>query len=68
MLSIDLKPGETVVIGKDGEIRVTLEEKKGQVARLSFEADRSIPINRVEKIKSLSGIAAKYGIGKRKEK
>lgn len=64
MLSIDLKPGETVVIGKDKDIKVTLEEKKGQKARLTFEADRSIPITRVPKSESASRVAARYGIGK----
>lgn len=64
MLSIDLKPGETVVIGKDKEIKVTLEEKKGQMARLTFEADRSIPITRVPKSQNLNRIAARLGIGK----
>lgn len=64
MLSIDLKPGETVVIGKDKDIKVTLEEKKGQMARLTFEADRSIPIARVPKSESLNRIAAVVGIGK----
>lgn len=64
MLSIDLKPGETVVIGKDKDIKVTLEEKKGQMARLSFDADRSIPIARVKKSQNYSRVAAREGLGK----
>lgn len=46
MLKLDLSPGESVRIGDD--VVVTLEKKTGQVARLSFEADRSIPIRRVK--------------------
>lgn len=46
MLKLELSPGESVRIGDD--VVVTLEKKTGQVARLSFEADRSIPIRRVE--------------------
>lgn len=67
MLSIDLKPGETVVIGQDKDIKVTLEEKKGQMARLTFEADRSIPITRVPRTSNLSKIAARDGLGKPKK-
>ena len=67
MLSIDIKPGETVVIGQDKDIKVTLEEKKGQMARLTFDADRSIPITRVPKATQLTRIAARDGIGKPKK-
>ena len=45
MLQIDLKPGETVQIGSIGT--VTLKEKSGQVARLSFDVDRDVPIRRI---------------------
>lgn len=45
-LKLEVRPGESITIG-DGVI-VTLEEKSGQIARLSFQADRSIPIKRVE--------------------
>lgn len=45
MLILDLSPGERVRIGSD--VTVTLEKKTGQVARLAFDADRSIPIRRV---------------------
>lgn len=47
MLKLDLQVGESVKIGSD--IVITLEKKTGQVARLSFEADRSIPIRRIER-------------------
>lgn len=46
MLKIELAPGQSVRIGEN--IVVTLEKKTGQVARLAFQADRSIPIERVE--------------------
>lgn len=44
-LRIDLKPGESVSIGTLAI--VTLEEKSGKLARLSIQADRSVPINRI---------------------
>lgn len=47
MLKLELTPGESVRIGDN--VVVTLEKKTGQVARLSFEADRSIPIQRIER-------------------
>lgn len=59
MLRIDLRPGESIRIGDFAT--VTLEEKSGQVARLSFDADRSIPIKRVES-NSPASIAAQGGI------
>ena len=46
MLKLDISVGESVRIGSD--VVITLEKKTGQVARLSFEADRSIPIRRIE--------------------
>lgn len=45
MLRLDLKPGESVKIGKVAVI--TLEEKSGKTARVAFQADRSVPITRV---------------------
>lgn len=59
MLKIDIKPGESVEIGND--IVVTLEEKSGQVARLSFQAPKSIPIRRVQSA-SPAQVAASYGL------
>jgi hypothetical protein len=44
LLKIDLKPGEAITIGN---VVVTLEEKSGKLARLSVQADRSIPVKRV---------------------
>lgn len=45
MLNIELRPGESVQIGKD--VTVTLVEKSGARARLAFVADKSIPIHRI---------------------
>lgn len=47
MLKLELSPGESVQIGSD--VVVTLEKKTGQVARLAFDADKSIPIRRIER-------------------
>lgn len=45
MLKLELKPGESIKIG---DAIVTLEDKSGKVARLSIQADKSIPIDRVQ--------------------
>lgn len=45
MLKLDMRVGETVEIG-DG-VRVTLERKGGQMARLAISADKSVLISRV---------------------
>lgn len=47
MLKLDLSPGESIRIGND--VVMTLEKKTGQVARLAFDADKSIPIRRIER-------------------
>lgn len=59
MLKLDLKPGESVRIGDYAVI--TMEEKSGKVARLSIQADKSIPIDRVNATTPAS-IAAKVGL------
>jgi sRNA-binding carbon storage regulator CsrA len=59
MLFIEIKPGETITIGTD--IKIRLEEKSGQVARLAFDADRSVPIRKQERDPS-AAIAAKSGL------
>lgn len=59
MLNIELKVGESVRIGNYAT--VTLEDKSGQRARLSFKADKSIPITRVREA-STGAIAAQQGI------
>lgn len=50
MLRLDLKPGDSVRIG-DGanSVVVTLEEKSGKAARIAFQADRSVPIVKIQK-------------------
>lgn len=59
MLKLDIKPGESIKIGDVAVI--TLEEKSGQVARLSISADRSIPISRASP-SNAAKIAAEFGI------
>lgn len=59
MLKLDIKPGESVKIGDYAVI--TLEEKSGQVARLSIKADKSVPITRASP-SSAAQIAAKVGL------
>jgi sRNA-binding carbon storage regulator CsrA len=59
VLKLEVRPGESVTIG-DGVV-LTLEEKSGQIARLSFEADKSIPIRKVDG--APAKIAAMAGLG-----
>lgn len=59
MLKLDIKPGESVRIGDYAVI--TLEDKSGKVARLSIQADKSIPIERTNPSTPAS-IAAKVGL------
>jgi sRNA-binding carbon storage regulator CsrA len=54
MLKIDLRPGEAILIGN---AVVTLESKSGQMARLSVQADKSVPVSRVQKQSSMATIA-----------
>lgn len=46
MLRIELRPGESVRVGDIAVI--TLEEKSGKTARLSFDADKSVKITRIQ--------------------
>lgn len=57
-LSIDLKPGEAISIG---DAIVTLESKSGQVARLSVQVDKSVPVQRVQQASGVNA-AAQDGI------
>lgn len=59
MLKIELKPGEAISIGN---AIVTLESKSGQVARLSVQADKSIPVHRVSEQGSIAKMVAEHGI------
>lgn len=45
-LRLDLKPGESIRVG---DAVITLEDKSGRAARISVQADRSVPISRVQK-------------------
>lgn len=47
LLKIELRPGEAVSIGDFAVI--TLEEKSGKIARIAIEADKSVPVQRVNK-------------------
>lgn len=58
MLKLELRVGESVKIG---DAMVTLEDKSGKIARLSIEADKSVPIQRVQPT-SMAQIV-KSGIG-----
>jgi hypothetical protein len=59
MLKLDIRPGESIAIGSYAV--VTLEEKSGKIARLSIEADKSVPVSRIQS-KSAANLAASHGI------
>lgn len=59
MLQIDLKVGESVSIG---DTIVTLQAKSGQLARLHIQADKSVPVRRIEPGSGINA-AAERGIG-----
>lgn len=58
MLVLDLKVGESIKIG---DAVITLEEKSGKNARLLINADKSIPVKRIQS--STMAQIAKGGIG-----
>lgn len=62
MLYLDIKVGESVTIGDN--VVLTLEEKSGQVARLAFDADKSVSIGKQKTSSqdSAVSIAARSGI------
>ena len=63
MLKLELRPGESITIGTVAT--VTLEEKSGKIARLAIQADKSVPVSRVQS-NSTATIASSVGItGKR---
>ena len=47
MLKLELRAGESVSIGNLAII--TLEEKSGKVARIAIDADKSVPVIRIDK-------------------
>jgi len=57
-LKLEIRVGESIRIGN---ATVTLEDKSGKIARLSIEADKSIPIQRIQHT-SMAQIA-KAGLG-----
>jgi sRNA-binding carbon storage regulator CsrA len=50
MMHVDLKIGESIKIG---EAILKLDDKSGKVVRLSIDADRAIPIQRVKNEKTV---------------
>lgn len=58
MLKLELRVGESVRIG---DAVITLEDKSGKNARLSIEADKSVPIKMIQP--STMAQIAKAGIG-----
>lgn len=59
MLKIDLRPGESIRVG---DAVITLEEKPGQIARLSVQADKSVPISKIGQATGISKMIAENGI------
>lgn len=59
MLKIDMKVGDSIRIGDYATI--TLDDKSGKIARLSIQADKSIPVSR-EQRQSPPQVAASVGI------
>lgn len=57
MMHVDLKIGESIKIG---EAILKLDDKSGKVVRLSIDADRAIPIQRVNNEKPNSLIVKDY--------
>lgn len=59
MLKIELRPGEAISIGS---AIVTLEAKSGQMARLSVQADKSVPVHRLPRPSGVANMVAEQGI------
>lgn len=58
LLKLELRVGESVKIG---DAIVTLEDKSGRIARLAIQAEKSVPIQRVQA--TMASHLAKHGIG-----
>lgn len=54
-LYLDLRVGESVDID-NGRVVVTLHEKSGQRARLAFDADKSVHIERVKPMRHIAAM------------
>lgn len=59
MLKLEIRPGESIAIGNVAV--VTLEEKSGKIARLAIQADKSVPVSRVQQ-NNTAKLAASVGI------
>lgn len=59
MLKLEIRPGESITIGNVAV--VTLEEKSGKIARLAIQADKSVPVSRVQ-AQNTATLAASVGI------
>jgi sRNA-binding carbon storage regulator CsrA len=58
VLKIEIRVGESVKIG---DATVTLEDKSGKIARLSIDAPKSVPIQRMQQ--TIMAQIVKNGIG-----
>lgn len=45
MMKMNVKVGDTIRIG---DVLITVEDKAGKMARLAIDADKSVPIERVQ--------------------
>jgi len=59
VLKLEIRPGESIAIGNVAV--VTLEEKSGKIARLAIQADKSVPVSRVQQ-NNTAKLAASVGI------
>lgn len=48
MLILTRRIGEVLVVGEDGDVKVTVLGVKGNQVRLGIEADKNIPVHREE--------------------
>jgi hypothetical protein len=62
VLKLDLRVGEGVDIDS-GRILVRVESKSGQKTRLSFEADKEVPIRRIASLPTPASFARR-GLGR----
>ena len=60
MLVLKIRIGESVKIGND--VTMTLQERDGNTIKLAVDADKSIPVRRVQTT-SQAEIAGKVGLG-----
>lgn len=41
-------PGQSIVIGEKGDIKITFYREENGIAQLGIEAPKSVPVNRLE--------------------